>query len=76
MCELIPHYFTRRSQYLGSEVEVLCYRERFKDGSRDVSHSIVLKTTLPDLSTMQGLYSSDLNNNQLPAYQHIILDVR
>ena len=38
-------------------VEVLCFRDRSKDGIRNISHSIVLILKLPSTKSLTGLYT-------------------
>ena len=51
----MPHIWNVfRAERLGNEVEVICLRDRFKDGTRNVSHSIVLKLHITTVGDRTG----------------------
>ena len=43
-----------RADKLGGEAEIVCLRDRTKDGQREVGHSIVFKVSLPSISELTG----------------------
>ena len=52
--------FLCRAERLQSDFEVVCFRERFKDGQRNVSHSIVI--TLGPLTHIEGILKGYAKN--------------
>ena len=47
------YFIISRGEQL-SEVEVICFRDRRRDGKRDISHSLVLYLSLKDISSSKG----------------------
>ena len=35
-------------------INVLCIRDRSRDGNRDISHSVLLSLNVPDVKSLQG----------------------
>ena len=46
--------YLSRATKLNSEIEVVCLRDRFKDGKRSAAHSIVLNLQVPSIADVKG----------------------
>lgn len=46
-------YFLNRKGPL-ENINVLCIRDRSRDGNRDISHSLLLSLNVPDVKSLKG----------------------